>query len=379
MVAAGAESGGAARQRKPTVSVSAVDAAEATLGPKMVSPLNKDNYEKFVLPSPYAAHPYTWPAHLFFSAKFSVHRVLGLAYLFAYAAAWWLYVTDYARFAASPLPWALPLMGVVQSLTAVYYFRFLPKKVDPGYYSDKGTLNYAFITENIFYAMILMWQWVYMDARFFGPASAATAAASPPLVRGALALAEGVWTFLPYQLIRPFFPKTRFRDGLENDGNKTTDNAFFLYWGTVVTKAFYLWAKWYIGHYLNYLRFLGLLNGDERREIYRLLLFSAFATTISVFLHTLKFKGYIGPKTSFGIYMISYLLTFWSMVALRHIFVANAGLVAITAVAALLNRFGHHLVGDKRRDIPGHVWQVGTLALLYAARHGLVQLPKLEW
>ena len=222
-----------------------------------------------------------------------------------------------------------------------------------------------------------MWQFVYLDARWYGPESAAVAAASPPAMRAALAVVEGLWTFLPYALIRPFFPKTRFRDGLDNGGNKTAGNAFFLYWGTVITKIFYLWAKWFIGFYLNYLRFLGLLSASDRQELYRLLLFSAFATTIAVFLHTLKFKGYIGPKTSFGVYMISYLCTFWSMVVLRHIFVANAALVAITAVAALLNRFGHVLVGDRFRDVPGHVWQVATMGLLYAVRAGAVQLPVL--
>jgi hypothetical protein len=40
-------------------------------------------------------------------------------------------------------------------------------------------------------------------------------------------------------------------------------------------------------------------NPSHEKEMYRLLLFSCFATTISMFLHTLKFKGYIGPKTSF--------------------------------------------------------------------------------
>ena len=55
--------------------------------------------------------------------------------------------------------------------------------------------------------------------------------------------------------------------------------------------------------FFNYLRYLDLVSHEERREMYMLLLFSAFATTISMFLHTLKFRGYIGPKTSFLIYM----------------------------------------------------------------------------
>ena len=366
----------------PKVVSSASPAADAAADKSSAAPHSEVDYVpgSYVHASPYAAHPLTWLPRLFFAVKFAVHRLLGLAYLLAYARAWWLYSTDYAAFAASPLPWALPLMGVAQSATAIYYFRFLPKKSDPGYYSDRGTMSYAFVCENLFYSSILMWQWVVMDARFYGDsaagvAGAATARDSPPAVRAALALAEALWTFLPYALVRPLFPKTRFRDGLSNDGNKTAGNALFLYWGTVITKIFYLWAKWYIGFFFNYLRFLDLISAGERRELYRLLLFSAFATTISVFLHTLKFKGYIGPKTSFGIYMISYLATFLSIVALRGLFLAHPGLVGITAVALVLNRWGHVLVGDRARDVPGNIWQVATMALLYAVRAGAVKVP----
>ena len=323
--------------------------------------------------SPYAAHPWTWPVRLFVASKFAVHRVLGLAYLIQYAAAWALYIRDWRAFAASPLLWTLPASGVAQSLTAAFYFRFLPKqRKDPGYYADRGTISYDFVLENIFYASILMWQYVYMNERAYGPAALA---AAPPALRAAAAVAEALWTFLPYMVFRPLVPKTRFRDGLSNDGNKTAGNAAFLYVGTVVTKAFYLWAKWFLGFFFNYLRFLGLLSEADRRELYRMLLFSAFATTIAVFLHTLKFKNYIGPKTSFGVYMISYLLTFWSMVELRGLFVRHGAVVAVTAVAALLNRFGHHLMGDRLRDVPGFAWQIATMALFYAVRYDTIQLP----
>jgi len=110
-----------------------------------------------------------WPIHLFFNEKFSVHRILGLLYLVQYVAAWHLYVTDYAAFSSSSLLWTLPLNGLAQSLTATYYFSFLPKKDDPGYYSDKSALSYDFVKENIFYASVLLWQWVYYADAFYGP------------------------------------------------------------------------------------------------------------------------------------------------------------------------------------------------------------------
>lgn len=66
--------------------------------------------------------------YLFFSPKFFVHRVVGLVYLLQYALAFAWYFADYEGFRASPLIWSLPLTGVLQSVTAIYTFTFLPKK-----------------------------------------------------------------------------------------------------------------------------------------------------------------------------------------------------------------------------------------------------------
>jgi len=93
--------------------------------------------------------PYTnplWFFSLFFGPKFWAHRVLGLLYLIQYSLAFRLYVVDYPAFSQSPLLWTLPISGVVQAVTATYYFYFLPKsKADPGYYSDKSVLTFNFV------------------------------------------------------------------------------------------------------------------------------------------------------------------------------------------------------------------------------------------
>jgi hypothetical protein len=305
-----------------------------------------------------------WPIHLFFNEKFSVHRILGLLYLVQYVAAWRLYVTDYSAFASSSLLWTLPLNGLAQSLTATYYFSFLPKKDDPGYYSDKSALSYDFVKENIFYASVLLWQWLYYADAFYGPLTSVPA----------LTVCEHLLTFLPY-FFRTLVGKTSFRKSLENDKNKSEGNAIFFYWATVITKAFYVWAKWYIGFYFNYLRYLNLVNKDQVREMYMLLLFSAFATTISMFLHTLKFKGYMGPKTAFLVYMASYMATFISIVRLYELFLGHLPLVGITFVAMMLNRFGHLICGSEYRDVPCHLWQLFTMGLLYSVRSGLYTPP----
>ena len=121
----------------------------------------------FIKRTPYA-NP-LWPIHLFFNKKFTAHRSLGLVYLVQYLEAWRMYLTDYEGFAKSPLIWALPLNGVVQALSATYYFSFLPKKADPGYYSDRSALSYDFVKENIFFSSILLWQWVYYCPTWDGP------------------------------------------------------------------------------------------------------------------------------------------------------------------------------------------------------------------
>ncbi len=87
-----------------------------------------------------------WLFHLFFSTKFTLHRIFGLAYLLQYAYAWYLYLTGpFDEFMQSPVAWTLVATGVFQSVSATYYFSFLPKKADPGYYSDKSALSYAFV------------------------------------------------------------------------------------------------------------------------------------------------------------------------------------------------------------------------------------------
>jgi hypothetical protein len=66
---------------------------------------------------------------------------------------------------------------------------------------------------------------------------------------------ETSFVFLPYFVFRPFFEKTHFRDSLDvKDKNKTDDNRVFFIVVTYITKAFYIWAKHFIGFFLNYAR-----------------------------------------------------------------------------------------------------------------------------
>jgi hypothetical protein len=267
---------------------------------------------------------FPWTCYnLFVHPKFAVHRVFGFAYLIQWCAALYLYFADYEYFARSSLVWSLPLNGVVQSLTATYYFSFLPRKVDPGYYSDKSSLSYDFVKENIFFAVILMFQWLYYSDAFYGPIKKS--------ITG-----EYLFVFFPY-FFRSLVPKSSFRDALKDPRNKSDKNRTFYIVVTWVTKVFYVWAKHYIGFFMNYMRFLDRISAEQQYHMYFLLIFSACATTILMFLHTLKFKGYIGPRTSYLLYMASYLATFYSFLRIGDVFLRSPDLVLVALGGVLLN------------------------------------------
>ena len=252
--------------------------------------------------------------HLFVDPKFAVHRVFGFVYLIQWFAALYLYYADYAYFSNSLLVWSLPLNGVVQSLSATYYFSFLPIKADPGYNSDKSALSYDFVKENIFFAVILMFQWLYYSDRFYD------------LIRKSIT-GEYVFVFFPY-VFRSLVPKTSFRDSLNDTRNKSNQNKTFFIVVTWITKCFYVWAKHFIGFFMNYMRYMNRISAEQQYHMYFLLIFSACATTIAMFLHTLKFKGYIGPKTAYLLYMASYLATFYSFYCVREVFFTSPDLVS---------------------------------------------------
>ena len=183
---------------------------------------------------------------LFFSKKFIVHRVTGLAYLLQFVASFYLYFANYEIYHKSILPWSMPLTGFCQAIIATLTFWFLPKKQkDPGYYGDKSTLSHNFVKENIFFSGLLLFQCVYMHDSL-----------RPYIQDYVPILLETSFVFLPYFVFRPFFDKTSFRDSLDvKDKNKTDKNRIFFIVVTYITKAFYIWAKHFIGFFLNYARY----------------------------------------------------------------------------------------------------------------------------
>lgn len=99
--------------------------------------------------------------------------------------------------------------------------------------------------------------------------------------------------------------------------------------------------------------------------IYLIEISSAFATTIAVFLHTLKFRKIIGPRTSFIVYAASYLSTFYSYYFIGEIFLASLDLALLALGGLLINFYSRN-------------WQIGyqviVFALLISARYEVLPL-----
>jgi len=224
------------------------------------------------------------------------------------------------------------------------------KTLDGGYFGDKGTLSYNFIVENSFFALILLFAWTYYNDPLF------------QFMKSSIII-DNAFVFFPY-FFRTYWPKTRIRDALLNPRNKTEKNYNFFVIVTWITKGFYLWAKHYIGYFLNYVRFMDRISEEERYHIYLLLIFSSFATTVAVFLHTLKFKGYMDSRLSFLTYQASYFATFYGFYQVSGIFFANIDLTLIVLGGLLLN------FADIKVQ---HAYQILVAVVLNMARYN--QLP----
>jgi hypothetical protein len=273
---------------------------------------------------------------LFCRRKFVAHRFFGAAYLIQFFYICILFVQDYDAFLLSNVIITFPITGVLQTATAMYYFRFLPKKkVDSGYFNQTAVMSYPFVVENLFFALLLCFQWLYYNDRIH------------PYIAGTPI--EPLFVFLPYTW-RHLFPKTSFRDAINGreKGNDATHQRFY-WWATWITKIFYIWAKHYIGFFLNYLRLFDYVTPHIQYGVYMILIPASFATTVAMFLHTLRFKGYLPAIISFTIYAVSYMLTFYSYYHIASVFIDHFWLTAWVAAGMVLNVFDLNL---------WHAWQV---------------------
>eukprot|EP00494_Astrolonche_serrata_P027997 UN28262 len=279
---------------------------------------------------------------LFVPARHRSHRLLGLCYLVQFCLAVYLYTTNFDRYLQSYLTFSLAMTGWLQSVNASLTFTFMPSSIVPGYVamSDKAPLSYLFIVENSFFAMLLFYQTLYM----YEP----TAPFIPKPV-------EYLFVFFPYY-IRPLWPKTSMRDSWAAQNKHSSDkNRYFNYISSLFVKAFYNFAKHYIGFFLNYLRFLGLIRYSDKWIIMGILLVGSYQTTVAIFLHTLSFKKYVDHRTASLAYTLSYSITIAYYIAFLPIITTYLDIFLIVFVGLVLN-FGPKPIW--------HLYQFGIFVLL---------------
>ena len=69
-------------------------------------------------------------------------------------------------------------------------------------------------------------------------------------------------------------------------------------------KVFYLWAKYVLGFFINFICYLNAANEEDMKFIRGLYLLNCGTISISVFLHTLRFKKILPPKATFSFYLV---------------------------------------------------------------------------
>ena len=148
-------------------------------------------------------------------------------------------------------------------------------------------------------------------------------------------ITEYAFIFYPYVLVRTWFPRTKFQSSTRTK----EQNERFYRFGALAIKIFYLWAKYFLGFYINFLVFLNnktqmngtnsILSSDDMKFIRGLFLLNVGTISISVFLHTLRFKKVLPPRLTFSLYLVQIYLTFLAVPYLGHLFLQHLELACL--------------------------------------------------
>jgi hypothetical protein len=208
--------------------------------------------------------------------------------------------------------------------------------------------------ENSFYAMQLLFACCYIhhDIR--------------PVIQKCVVV-EPFFVFFVFYA-RHLWPASRFGATLEKS-KKSDENRAKLIISTYAVKCSYIYAKHFIGLFPLYLAFLGRLTSEDQRLLYGVEVLSAYACTVSIFIHTLKFKGHIGPMTAVVAYDIiipGFLYLYYNMFAVIR---KNSDIAVLTGIGMVLNLTGKplsRLHPGLPRNLPFHIWQACMAALFYS-------------
>ena len=114
-------------------------------------------------------------------------------------------------------------------------------------------------------------------------------------------------------------------------------NELFYTIGTKMIKIFYLWAKYFLGFYINFLCFLNKVDGEDMKFIRGLFLLNLGTVSISVFLHTLRFKKVLSPRLTFTLYLVQIYLTFGAIPFFCRMFMRHKALGMLVLLGMLCN------------------------------------------
>jgi len=279
--------------------------------------------------------------HLFFQRRFAVHRLTGLSYLVQFVLA---VLGEFFPGILERLPHLhvlMPITGCAQAVIATLTFRFLGNNANvQGYFSDKRTMSYDFVFENVYFAGLLAFQALYFYQTW--------------IFRACPAL-EALCVFFPYFTIRKLFPRTRLRDSISNDKEKSAANKAFINFQTWTSKVFMCFGKHVSGLLCNYLIFLDAVPEHHYRTFRLQFILGGWGTTIAMFLHTLKFKGYLGPRAAILAYTLVFPLFYCLYVALFDILLQQYAITAL-ALGGLVVNFGPQPLQV--------IWQIGVYLYL---------------
>jgi hypothetical protein len=213
----------------------------------------------------------------------------------------------------------------------------LPDLDDAGYYSDKAVLSRNFVFENSFYQLLSVFGSIFYNDKLRSQMMSTHLGHATIIV----------FCFFPYVFVRTWFPTTRFKDAGTSMAGRTKINEQFYKIGTNMVKFFYLWAKYFLGFFINWYVYLEKVTPSDMRLIRGLFLLNVGTVSISIFLHTLRFKKVLPAKLTFSIYLAQIYLTFCAIPSAYSMFSAHPRLGALTLAGLVCNmtrnRFIHFL------------------------------------
>ena len=221
-------------------------------------------------------------------------------------------------------------------MSASLTFKFLPNDENSGYFSDKGILSRAFVKENVFYQLQTAFGAVWYSL------------GNERLEKSWLGkLMMIVFVFLPFAVLRPLFPTTRFSTTHKTKAKfRTKENSSFYALGTELIRYFYLYGKHCMGFGFNYLFFLGCLTREDMKLWGTpLLLLNSGTVSIAVFLHTLRFKKIMKPTYAFSAYLAMAYASFLAVPPLTMKLARNPLVTYLVLQGLVINlnvRYGWH-------------------------------------